>query len=161
MLVELQALVTRSPLASPRRSSQGVDSGRLSLLLAVLAERASFSFAETDVYALAVGGVKVSEPAADLGLALALAAARAGQPLPADLVVCGEVGLGGELRQVSQSDRRLAEAARLGFGRAIVPRLAPDPPADISLIRVSTLADAIAAIGIVPSGASTAHPGRS
>ena len=161
LLVELQALVTRSPLASPRRSSQGVDSGRLSLLLAVLAERASFSFAETDVYALAVGGVKVSEPAADLGLALALASALAGQPLPADLVVCGEVGLGGELRQVSQSDRRLAEAARLGFGRAIVPRLAPDPPADISLIRVSTLADAIAAIGIVPSGASTAHPGRS
>ena len=150
LLVELQALVTRSPLASPRRSSQGVDSGRLALLLAVLAERAGFSFAEADVYALAVGGVKVIEPAADLGIALALASALAGQPLPADLVVCGEVGLGGELRQVSHCDRRLAEAARLGFTRAIVPRLAPEPPEGISVIRVGTLADAIEAIGIRP-----------
>jgi DNA repair protein RadA/Sms len=150
LLVELQALVTRSPLASPRRSSQGVDSGRLSLLLAVLSERAGFSFAEADVYALAVGGVKVIEPAADLGLALALASALAGQPLPADLVVCGEVGLGGELRQVSHCDRRLAEAARLGFTRAIVPRLAPEPPDGISTIRVGTLAEAIEAIGIRP-----------
>ena len=151
LLVELQALVTKSPLASPRRSSQGVDSGRLSLLLAVLAERAAFSFADSDVYALAVGGVKVAEPAADLGLALALASALASQPLPADLVVCGEVGLGGELRQVSHCDRRLAEAARLGFTRALVPRLAPDPPAGITAIRVGTLADAIAAIGIAPA----------
>jgi DNA repair protein RadA/Sms len=150
LLVELQALVTRSPLASPRRSSQGVDSGRLSLLLAVLSERAGFSFAEADVYALAGGGVKVIEPAADLGLALALASALAGQPLPADLVVCGEVGLGGELRQVSHCDRRLAEAARLGFTRAIVPRLAPEPPDGISTIRVGTLAEAIEAIGIRP-----------
>jgi len=150
LLVELQALVTRSPLASPRRSSQGVDSGRLSLLLAVLAERAGFSFAEADVYALAVGGVKVAEPAADLGLALALASALASQPLPADLVVCGEVGLGGELRQVSHCDRRLAEAARLGFTRALVPRLAPDPPDGIVAIRVGTLAEAIEAIGIRP-----------
>ena len=128
LLVELQALVTPSRLASPRRSAQGLDSGRLSLLLAVLGERAGFSFAETDVYALAVGGVKISEPAADLGVALALASALAGRPLPPDLVVCGEVGLGGELRQVSQTDRRLAEAARLGFHRALLPRLAPEPP---------------------------------
>lgn len=150
LLVELQALVTRSPLASPRRSSQGVDSGRLSLLLAVLAERADLSFADTDVYALAVGGVKVAEPAADLGLALALASALAGQPLPADLVVCGEVGLGGELRQVSHCDRRLAEAARLGFTRALVPKLGPEPPDGIAAIRVGTLAEAIDVVGIRP-----------
>ncbi len=157
LLVELQALVTSSPLASPRRSSQGVDSGRLSLLLAVLAERAAFSFAANDVYALAVGGVKVIEPAADLGLALALASALAAQPLPADLVVCGEVGLGGELRQVSHCDRRLAEAARLGFTRALVPRLAPEPPEGISVIRVGTLAEAIDAIGIRPDTRSDAR----
>ncbi|MBU6328781.1 MAG: DNA repair protein RadA [Acidobacteria bacterium] len=152
LLVELQALVTRSSLASPRRSSQGVDNGRLSLLLAVLAERAGFSFAERDVYALAVGGVKVAEPAADLGLTMALASALAGQPLPADLVVCGEVGLGGELRQVAHCERRLAEAARLGFTRALVPRLSPEPPEGITAIRVGSLTEAVSAIGItVPS----------
>ena len=167
LLVEVQALVTPSRLASPRRSAQGLDSGRLSLLLAVLGERAGFSFAETDVYALAVGGVKISEPAADLGVALALASALAGRSLPPDLVVCGEVGLGGELRQVSQTDRRLAEAARLGFHRALLPRLAPEPPDGIVAIRVGTLAEAIEAAGLTaddgggrPSGRSSgpAHP---
>ena len=164
LLVELQALVTPSRLASPRRSAQGLDSGRLSLLLAVLGERAGCSFAEADVYALAVGGVRIAEPAADLGVALALASALVGVPLPADLVVCGEVGLGGELRQVSQTDRRLAEAARLGFGRALLPRLAPDPPAGIAAVRVATLAEAIDAAGLDldrrghPSGAG--HPAR-
>jgi DNA repair protein RadA/Sms len=164
LLVELQALVTPSRLASPRRSAQGLDSGRLSLLLAVLGERAGCSFAEADVYALAVGGVRVAEPAADLGVALALASALVGSPLPADLVVCGEVGLGGELRQVSQTDRRLAEAARLGFTRALLPRLAPEPPDGIAAVRVATLAEAIDAAGLDldrrghPSGAG--HPAR-
>lgn len=156
LLVEVQALVTPSRLASPRRSAQGLDSGRLSLLLAVLGERAGFSFAEADVYALAVGGVKIAEPAADLGIALALASALAGRPLPPDLVVCGEVGLGGELRQVSQTDRRLAEAARLGFHRALVPRLAPEPPDGIVAVRVGTLAEAIEAAGLTVEGGS--HP---
>jgi DNA repair protein RadA/Sms len=164
LLVEVQALVTPSRLASPRRSAQGLDAGRLSLLLAVLGERAGFSFAETDVYALAVGGVRVAEPAADLGVALALASALVGTPLPPDLVVCGEVGLGGELRQVSQTDRRLAEAARLGFGRALVPRLAPAPPDGIVAVRAATLAEAVEAAGLTvershPSGARRA-PGR-
>jgi DNA repair protein RadA/Sms len=129
------------------------------LLLAVLGERAGFSFAETDVYALAVGGVKVAEPAADLGVALALASALAGRSLPADLVVCGEVGLGGELRQVSQTDRRLAEAARLGFRRALLPRLAPEPPDGIAAIRVGTLAEAIDAAGLAADGTTDGrHP---
>ena len=153
LLVELQALVTPSRLASPRRSAQGLDTGRLALLLAVLGERAGLSFSEADVYALAVGGVRVSEPAADLGVALALASALVGRPLPPDLVVCGEVGLGGELRQVSQADRRLAEAARLGFRRALVPRLAPDPPAGVDVVRAGTLADAVAAAGLLADGA--------
>ncbi len=159
LLVELQALVTPSRLASPRRSAQGLDSGRLSLLLAVLQERAGFSFAETDVYALAVGGVKIAEPAADLGVALALASALAGTSLPPDLVVCGEVGLGGELRQVSQTDRRLAEAARLGFTRALLPRLAPEPPEGIAAIRVGTLAEAIEVAGLAADGPAP-PPGR-
>ena len=149
LLVELQALVTTSALPSPRRSAQGLDSGRLALLLAVLGERAGFSYAQKDVYALAVGGVKIAEPAADLGIALALASALAERPMPADLVVCGEIGLGGEIRQVSQCDRRLAEAARLGFNRAIIPRLAPDPPDGIMVTRVGSLAEAIAELGLL------------
>lgn len=150
LLVELQALVTRSNLPSPRRSAQGLDTGRLSLLLAVLAERGGLPFGEYDVYALAVGGVKVTEPGADLGVALALASALVGRPVPPDLVVCGEVGLGGELRQVAQCERRLAEAARLGFRRALVPRLSPDRVDGIELVRVDTLADAVAVADLLP-----------
>ena len=94
------------------------------------------------------GGVVVREPGADLGLALAIASAAIGRPLPPDMVVCGEVGLGGELRQVAQSQRRLAEAARLGFTAAIVPRLAPEPPPGITALRADDLLDAIALAGL-------------
>ena len=104
--------------------------------------------------ALAVGGVKIVEPAADLGIALALASSRFNTPIPDGLVVCGEIGLGGELRQVAHGERRLAEAARLGFTRALVPRLAPDPPEGIKAIRVGTLAEAVAAVGIGDSNSS-------
>lgn len=148
LLVEVQSLVTESELPSPRRSAQGLDAGRLSLLLAVLGERANLRFDRRDIYALAVGGVRIVEPAADLALALALASALRNVPVPADLVVCGEVGLGGEIRQVSHGERRLAEAARLGFTMAIVPRLAPDPPEGMTAIRVGTLTEAVLAIGI-------------
>jgi len=148
LLVEIQALVVGSNLPSPRRSAQGVDSGRLSLLLAVLGRRGGIQVDKADVYALAVGGVVVREPGADLGVALAVASAAVGRALPADVVVCGEVGLGGELRQVAQSQRRLAEAARLGFTSAIVPRLAPDPPAGITALRADDLLDAIGLAGL-------------
>lgn len=154
LLVEVQALVAHSELPSPRRSAQGLDSGRLSLLLAVLAERAGVTFEKRDVYALAVGGVKIVEPAADLGIALALASSRSNTPIPDGLVVCGEIGLGGELRQVAHGERRLAEAARLGFTRALVPRLAPDPPAGMTAIRVGTLSDAVEAVGILKDDSS-------
>ena len=96
-----------------------------------------------DIYALAVGGARVAEPAVDLGIALAVASSVAGVPLPPDLVVVGEVGLGGEVRQVSQLDRRLVEAARLGFTQALVPRLTPAPPDGFSAIRVGTLGEAV------------------
>jgi DNA repair protein RadA/Sms len=102
----------------------------------------------SDIYALAVGGARVSEPAADLGIALAVASSVAGVPVAADLVVVGEVGLGGEVRQVSQIDRRLNEAARLGFARAVVPRLAPEPPAGFGVERVGTLAEAVELLGL-------------
>ena len=152
LLVEVQSLVTDSAIPTPRRSAQGLDSGRLSLLLAVLAERARIGFGDKDVYALAVGGVRMVEPAADLGIALALASARVDIAVPDDVVVCGELGLGGEVRQVAHADRRLAEAARLGFTRAIVPLHAPDPPVGMTAIRVGTLVEAMLAVGIASSG---------
>lgn len=150
LLVELQALVAQSALPSPRRSAQGVDGGRLSMLLAVLEKRAQMPTASLDVYALAVGGVKVSEPAADLGLCLALVSSALGRPLPPDLVACGEVGLGGELRQVAHMPRRLAEAARLGFRRAVIPYSAPEPPEGIVGVRVGTVIDTLERLELVP-----------
>jgi DNA repair protein RadA/Sms len=150
LLVEVQALVSPSQLPQPRRSAQGVDSGRLALILAVLAQRAGVGLGPFDVHASAVGGVKVVEPGADLAVALALTSSVSGQPLADDLVACGEIGLAGELRQVSQTARRLAEAARLGFRTAIIPASAPEPPGGIRALRAATVADAIRLAGIVP-----------
>jgi DNA repair protein RadA/Sms len=142
LLVELQALVapTRAPV--PRRSAQGLDPGRLALLVAVLHRRLDLDLSQADVFALAVGGVRVVEPGADLALALALVSAATGAPLPPDLVACGEVGLGGELRQVGQTRRRLAEAARLGFRRALVPASAMEAGVGIELVPAANLAEA-------------------
>jgi DNA repair protein RadA/Sms len=151
LLVELQALVAASNLSQPRRSAQGLDSGRLSLLVAVLERRVGVAFTGADVYASAVGGVKVVEPAADLPLALALVSAMTGVPLPPGLVACGEVGLAGEVRQTAHTARRLQEAGRLGFSRALVPASAPDAPAGLEAVRVQTLADAVHRLGLVPS----------
>ena len=145
LLVELQALTNSvSGGAPPRRSAQGVDSGRLALLLAVLERRARISLAGHEVYASVVGGVKLAEPGADLGLCLALVSAVVNKPLPADLVVIGEVGLAGEVRQVAQVGRRLAEAARLGFTRAIVPASASAKVDGIRVEGAATLTEALA-----------------
>jgi DNA repair protein RadA/Sms len=144
LLVELQALTNSvSGGAPPRRSAQGVDSGRLALLLAVLERRARISLAGHEVYASVVGGVKLAEPGADLGLCLALVSAVVNKPLPADLVVIGEVGLAGEVRQVAQVGRRLAEAARLGFTRAIVPASASAKVDGIRVEGAATLTGAL------------------
>jgi DNA repair protein RadA/Sms len=149
LLVELQALTNAvSGGAPPRRSAQGVDSGRLALLLAVLERRARVSLAGHEVYASVVGGVKLSEPGADLGMCLALVSAVANKPLPADLVVVGEVGLAGEVRQVAQVGRRLAEAARLGFTRAIVPASASAKVQGIRVDTAATINEALSLAGL-------------
>jgi DNA repair protein RadA/Sms len=148
LLVELQALTVKSTLPAPRRSAQGLDSGRLAVNLAVLQQRAGLSVSDLDVYALAVGGAQVREPGADLALALAIASSVTDVAVPDDLVACAELGLGGELRQVSQLDRRLREAARHGFGRAVVPLLSPEPPPGIEVLRVETLGEALACVGV-------------
>jgi DNA repair protein RadA/Sms len=158
LVVELQSLVAKSGLATPRRSAQGLDAGRLAMVAAVIEERAKVPLTGGDVYALAVGGVRVVEPGADLALALAILSSVTGIALPADLVACGEVGLCGELRQVSQTGRRLAEAARLGFRRALVPMSAPDPPAGIEALRAATLSDAVGMAGLLKAGKPVGFP---
>jgi DNA repair protein RadA/Sms len=144
LLVEVQALGVETKVASARRNAQGLDSGRLACVVAVLAKRVGVEVTNTDVFALAVGGVRVVEPGADLAIALAVESSITNRPLADDVVAFAEVGLGGELRQVAQMRRRLAEAARLGFRHAIVPVGAPDPPPGLTLHRAGTVRDAIA-----------------
>jgi DNA repair protein RadA/Sms len=126
---ELQALVSGKDIPSPRRAVSGLDNARVAMLLAVLQKRAGIRLHDAEVYAATVGGMRVTEPAADLAMALAIASARSDVALPADVVVLGELGLAGEVRRVTGLDRRLAEAARLGFTHALVPpEPGPGPP---------------------------------
>ncbi|MEQ8843000.1 MAG: DNA repair protein RadA [Acidimicrobiales bacterium] len=151
LLVEVQALVAPSQLATPRRSAQGLDHGRLAMLLAVLERRVGLPVSGAEVYALAVGGARIGDPGADAGLALAITSSLTGHPLADDLVVVGEVGLGGELRHVSHINRRLGEAARMGFRRAIVPHATGEAPAGLTVLRAPTLAAAVQLADVGPS----------
>ncbi len=149
LLVEVQALTNRvNPGAPPRRSAQGLDPGRLALLLAVLERRARLAMSLHEVFASAVGGVRLTEPGCDLPMCLAIVSALADVPLPPNLISFGEVGLAGELRQVAHASRRLAEAARMGFTRALVPANSANGVDGISLIRVATLNEALLAAGL-------------
>jgi DNA repair protein RadA/Sms len=121
VLVEIQALVSRSTLAMPRRTAIGLDPGRVALLLAVLEKRMRMHLHEQDVFLNVAGGLRVDEPAADLAIVAAVASSQRGRPLAEDLVVWGEVGLTGEVRAVARPDARLREAARQGFGRCVLP----------------------------------------
>jgi DNA repair protein RadA/Sms len=156
MLVELQALVAPAGYGTARRTAIGVDDGRLALLLAVLDRRGGVDMLSRDVYVNAVGGVRVSEPAADLALALALASSRLDIALPDDVAACGEVGLGGEIRRVGRTDLRLREAFRLGFRRLLLPEGAPEtrqPPAGARIVGVPDVAAAVRWL----RGASAVH----
>ncbi|HUK11663.1 MAG TPA: DNA repair protein RadA [Thermoanaerobaculaceae bacterium] len=121
LLVEVQALVARSPLANPRRVAQGVDAGRLALLLAVLEKRAGVRLGDRDVYVNVVGGLEVDEPALDVGIAAAVMSSAAERPLADGLACFGEIGLLGEVRAVGRAPERLKEARSLGFSRCAVP----------------------------------------
>ena len=121
VLVEIQALVAQSPLATPRRTVVGWDSGRLAMILAVLEARCGIGFGGMDVYLNIAGGIKIGEPAADLAVAAALISARQDHALPADSVVFGEISLSGALRPISQPENRLKEAEKLGFSSAYAP----------------------------------------
>ncbi len=121
ILVELQGLTSPTNFGNPRRTTNGMDFNRLLLITAVLTRRVGFRLAEQDVFLNVVGGLTIEEPAADLAAAVAIASSLSDQPVRADLVLIGEVGLSGELRWVAQMDARLKEAAKLGFKGAIIP----------------------------------------
>jgi DNA repair protein RadA/Sms len=145
LVAEVQALVAPSPLANPRRTTSGLESSRVAMVLAVLERRAGVALRERDIYAATVGGVRLVEPATDLALALAVASAQQDLPLPTGLIALGEVGLAGEIRRVTDVQRRLAEAARLGFTHALVP---PDPgtvPSGITVVEVGDIRRALRA----------------
>ncbi|MDQ4098949.1 MAG: DNA repair protein RadA [Chloroflexota bacterium] len=146
ILVEIQALATPTAFGLPRRSANGLETSRLQLLCAVLQKRVGLALGAQDIYANVVGGLRIAEPAADLGVAVAIASSFRERPVDRSTVVVGEIGLSGELRSVNQLDRRLNEAARLGFKRVIVPASVGKPhvaAAGIDIIRAGSAAEAI------------------
>ena len=146
MLAEVQALVAGSPLPSPRRAVSGLDSARVAMVLAVVERRGGVKLADKDVFSATVGGHRVTEPAADLAIALAVASAQQDLPLPTDLVVVGELGLSGDVRPVGGVTRRLAEAQRLGFARAVVPPGCGPFPPGMQVLEAGDLREAFRAL---------------
>jgi DNA repair protein RadA/Sms len=142
VLIEVQALATKAGFGTPQRVSTGFDSRRLALLLAVLEKRAGLSFGQLDVFLNVVGGVRMQEPAGDLAVAAALASTVYDRATPSDAVFIGELGLGGEIRPVSQVERRIAEAKNMGMGRVYVSeRGAPRRSSSNGIIAVRTIGD--------------------
>jgi DNA repair protein RadA/Sms len=147
LLVEIQALVAPAGYGTARRTTIGFDDGRLALLLAVLDRSGGVDLVSRDVYVNVAGGLRISEPGADLAVALALASSRLDLSLPEDTAACGEVGLGGEVRRVGRMDLRVREAVRLGFRRVLLPAGALDPaqvPAGATPVPVPDVAHAVA-----------------
>ena len=146
ILAEVQALVTPTGFGNPRRMSAGIDLNRIFLLVAVLEKRARMNLSNSDIYINVAGGLRIDETAADLGICAAIAASRADVVIPPDMLFIGEVGLGGELRAVSQLEKRLTEAANLGFKTAITPKQSMRGvriPEGIRVLGVRTIGEAI------------------
>jgi DNA repair protein RadA/Sms len=146
LLVEMQALTSQTSFGNPRRTPNGVDINRLLLISAVLSKRVGLKLHEQDIFVNVIGGMKVSEPATDLAMAVAMASSYFDKAVPADLAIVGEVGLSGELRAVGQLAARLNEAAKLGFKRALVPksrRKIEGIPPTLKLIEVRNVAEAL------------------
>ncbi len=146
LLVEIQGLTSHTTFGNPRRTPNGIDFNRLLLITAVLTRRVGIRLSEQDVFVNVISGLKISEPAADLAVAAAIASSVRDAPVRADVVLIGEIGLSGELRMVGQMPNRLSEAAKLGFKRAIVPRRlrrGQPWPEDIEIIEVRSLREAL------------------
>lgn len=149
ILVEIQALTTATNFGMPRRSANGLDSNRLQLLVAVLQKRVGLGLGNQDIYANVVGGLRLAEPAVDLAVAMAVASSFRDVPVDPRTVAIGEIGLSGELRSISQLERRVTEAARLGFSRVILPtasyRRSRTTDLGVELIPVASVANALEA----------------
>lgn len=146
ILAEIQALVTPTGFGNPRRMSSGIDLNRVLLLTAVLEKRAKINLSNSDIYINTAGGLKLDEPAIDLGICAAIASSKTDSPIPPDVMFIGEVGLGGELRTVAKLEQRLSEAAKLGFKTAIVPKQSLTKinlPKDIKIYGASTINEVI------------------
>lgn len=153
ILAEIQALVSKTSFASPRRVSNGFDYNRLCLILAVLEKRTGYIFSMFDVYINIIGGLKIDEPAADLSVAAALYSGLIDKPIPDDMFILGEIGLGGEIRTVSHITQRIAEGARLGFKACIIPKasmreLDKSKNYGINIMGASTIQQAFKALDI-------------
>jgi DNA repair protein RadA/Sms len=161
MLAEVQALVTPSPLERPRRTTSGLDSSRIAMVLAVLQQHAKIRLHSYDVFASTVGGARLHEPASDLAVAVAIGSATLGVAPPSGVVAMGELGLAGELRRVRDLPQRLAEAARLGFRVAVVPsdrtKQGPRSPESwiVDGMRVLDVPDVASALRLLQITAST------
>jgi DNA repair protein RadA/Sms len=154
LLLEIQALVSQTDLAMPRRVGTGVDPKRLAMIVAVLSRHAGISLGQADVFVNVAGGVRIDEPGADLAVALAIASAAKGAPLKASTASFGEVGLTGRLRPATQAERRAQECAKLGLATVIVPK-GTEARAKVALVEAETLRRAVsAALGKVESVAA-------
>ncbi|HEV7209410.1 MAG TPA: DNA repair protein RadA [Mycobacteriales bacterium] len=147
LVAEVQALVSKASASFPRRAVTGLESARVAMLAAVLEKRGGRRVLDCDIYASTVGGVTLSEPATDLAVLLAMAGSEAGTAVPPGTAAFGEVGLAGEIRPVSGLPRRIAEAARLGFTRALVPAGAQLRESSVDLISVTDVAQALRVLG--------------
>ncbi len=159
LLVEVQGLVAISPLSVPRRGTQGFEQSRLAVLLAVIDRRVGLGTGMLDVFVSVVGGVRITEPSADLGVMLAVLSSSSDEALPSDLVAIGEVGLAGEVRQVTHMTQRLTESARVGMKYAVVPPSTVDPKIPgLTLIRVGSIGEAAVEFGLRTKKATKERP---
>jgi DNA repair protein RadA/Sms len=147
ILVELQALVSPTSYGMPRRTAIGVDPNRVSLLVAVLEKKVGLNLAQQDIFVNVAGGVRVEEPAVDLGVVSAVASSFLDKPIPSQTMVIGEVGLAGEVRGIHQAEMRLKEASKLGFKRCLLPKSNHSritlKLADIEIVGIGSVAEAL------------------
>ena len=146
MLMEIQALVCRSNFGMPRRTAAGLDYNRINLLMAVLEKRLGLPLSNYDAYVNIAGGIKMNEPAADLGIIMAIVSSYKNHPVPDRTIVFGEVGLSGEVRAVTMPEQRVAEAKKLGFTTCVIPKSCDERTKNIEgikIIPVSGVAEAI------------------
>jgi DNA repair protein RadA/Sms len=161
ILVEVQALTSHTQSPQPRRTTNGFDQNRLLMLVAVLSKRVGLPLFNQDIYVNIVGGLRITEPAADLAVAVAIASSFRNQRVDPDLTLVGEIGLSGELRSISQLERRLGEAAKLGFRRSFYPSPSPKPQigGDFQAVAVRSLAEAVR-LALVGPPERSGEPGQ-